>query len=199
MRRFAAAGVAIVAVLATGCKGRLFQTSVQPFFQATEAPGDVTGRWVSEGKETEGLDLATAGDDAWVVRAFDAETSLEGHEAVAALVRFGRVGGTFYWDMTAKQANSTDDLANELQLQLHSLARVRLDGDRMELAFLKPEWVSAALSDARLDLAHFHEGGDDEDGSVILTARTADLETFLESYGEADGVFGEPEIYRRVP
>jgi len=73
--------------------------------------------------------------------------------------------------------------------------RVRLDGETMEIAFLDPEWMSEALADGRLALAHFRDDGEND----ILTAPTADLEAFLATYGEEPEAFGEPEVFRRAP
>lgn len=198
MRRYVAAGLVMAGVLATGCRIRFFQVSVHPFFHTTDAPGDVTGRWVSEGKEAEGLDFVPAGENEWRVDVFDAKAGTEEHKASGGVVRFGRVGGALYWDMTAEKAASTGDLAEEHLLELHSVARLRLDGDTMEIAFLDPEWMSEALADGRVALAHFREGKDDGDGSIILSARTEDLEAFLQAYGDAQEVFGETEVYHRV-
>ena len=199
MRRFVALGLVMAGVLATGCRTRVFQVSVHPFFHATESPGNFAGRWVSEGREGEGLDLVVAGKTDWRVDFFDTRDDGEEERTSGGLVRLGRVGGTLYWDMTAENTDSTGDLAREHLLDLHSVARLRLDGDTMEIAFLDPEWMSHALADGRVDLSHFHEGDGEEDGSIILTARTADLEAFLQTYGEDPGPFGEPEVLHRVP
>jgi hypothetical protein len=199
MRRYVAAGLVVAGVLATGCRVRLFQVSVHPFFHTTDAPGDLGGRWVSEENEAEGLDLAPAGENEWRVDIFDAKAGLEGQKPSGGVVRFGRVGGALYWDMTVEGADATGDLAKEHLLELHSVARVRWDGDTMELAFLDPRWMSEALADGRVDLAHFGEGEDDGDHSIILTARTEELEVFLQAYGDVPEAFSEPEVYHRVP
>ncbi len=198
MRRYVAAGLVMAGVLATGCKTRLFQVSIHPFFDATDAPGDVTGRWLQEGKEAEGLDFVPAGENEWRVDIFEAKDGGEEQESSGGVVRFGRLSGALYWDMTAEKSASTGDLAKELLLELHSVARVRLNGDTMELAFLDPEWMSEALAHGRVDLAHFRESEDDDDHSMILTAPTNELEAFLQTYGDVPEAFSEPEVYHRV-
>jgi hypothetical protein len=199
MRRYVAAGLVLAGVLATGCRIRFFQVSVHPFVHATDAAGDLSGRWVSEGRAAEGLDFAPAGENEWRVDIFDAKAGVEGQEASGGVVRLGRVGEALYWDMTAEEADSTGDLAKEHLLELHSVARVRLDGDTMELAFLDPGWITEALADGRVNLAHFGEGKGEGDHSIILTARTEELEAFLQAYGDVPEAFSEPEVYHRVP
>jgi hypothetical protein len=199
MRRYVAAGLVLAGVLATGCRIRFFQVSVHPFVHTTGAPGDLSGRWMSEERETEGLDFAPAGENEWRVNVFDAKAGVEGEEASGGVVRLGRVGEALYWDMTAEEGDSSGDLAKEHLLGLHSVARVRLDGDTMELAFLDPVWMSEALADGRVSLAHFGEGKDDADHSIILTAPTEELEAFLQAYGGVPEAFSEPEVYHRVP
>jgi len=78
------------------------------------------------------------------------------------------------------------------------VARLRLEGDTMEIACLDAGFMSEAVADGRVHLAHVLEGKADGDHSVILTAPTADLVSFLEAYGESAEPFGEPGIYHRV-
>jgi hypothetical protein len=198
-RRMTMTGLLLTAVLATGCKDHYFQVSVHPFLSTTGAPGDLGGRWVGEGDESTGLVFVPAEEGEWRLDVFDPRAGEEKPaQAALGVLHFGRVGGTLYWDMTAPPVASADELAREHILDLHSVARVRLDGETMEIAFLKPEWMSEALADGRVDLAHFREDEDDREGSVILTAATAALEAFLEAHGEDPDAFGEPEVFHRV-
>jgi hypothetical protein len=196
----ATAALALAGALTVGCGPRFLQQSVQPFVHAIEAPAGVSGRWVSEGDDADGLDLVPSGENTWQVKFFDPDPeATKPEEASVGKVRFGQVGGTLYWDMTADDPPSTDDLVEEHRLDLHSVARVRLDGDSMEITFLRPKWVSEALADGRVNLAHFQEDPDDNDSSVILAARTADLEAFLQAYGEDPEAFHDPVTFHRVP
>ena len=197
MRRdLAVAGLLTAGILATGCRTRFFQVSVHPFFEATDAPGDVAGRWVLEGEDGEGIELEPAGENEWRVDIFEAKDGEGEDKDSGVVVRFGRVGGVLYWDMTAAESDSAGDLAEEHLLGLHSVARVRVDGDTMEIAFLNPYWVAKAIEEGTVELAHFRE--DEDHRSVVLTAPTKELEAFLQAHGDAPEVFSEPEVYHRV-
>lgn len=195
MTRFVAVGLVVAGVLAMGCRTRFLQTSVHPFVQPTEPSVDVTGRWVPEEEETQEIDFVQAGENAWRVDVFDAKAEAGKQKECLGVVHFGRVGSTLYWDLTAAETDSSGDTAKEHLLGLHSLARLRLDGETMEIALLDPEWMSAALADGRLALAHFRDEGEND----ILTAPTADIEAFLATYGEEPEAFGEPEVFHRAP
>jgi hypothetical protein len=203
MRLSTTAALAIAGALGAACGPRCLQQSVQPFVHATGAPAGIGGPWVTE-DDADGLDLVPSGENTWQVNFFDPKPeATKPEEASGGKVRFGQVGATLYWDMTADNPRSADDpqedLREEHRLDLHSVARVRLDGDSMEIAFLRPGWVSKALADGRVNLAHFQEDADDNDSSVILTARTADLEAFLQAYGEDPEAFNDPVTFHRVP
>lgn len=198
MRRYAALGLVTLGILAAGCRPRFFQVSVHPFFEATAVEADVTGRWVSDDDE---LVFSRAGENEWQLRIAEREGSgnAGGMDAPeAAVVRLGRVGGTLFWDMSADEPPSSGELAKEHLLRLHSVARLRLEGDTMEIACLDARFMSEAVVDGRVHLSHVLEGEADGDHAVILTAPTADLVSFLEAYGESAEAFGEPGIYHRV-
>jgi hypothetical protein len=197
MRRYAALGLVTLGILAAGCRPRFFQVSVHPFFEATAAEADVTGRWVSDDDE---LVFSRAGENEWQVRIVerDDKGNAEGEPLEGVVVRLGRVGGTLFWDMSADEPPSSGELAKEHLLRLHSVARLRLEGDTMEIACLDARFMSEAVADGRVHLSHVLEGEADGDHSVILTAPTADLVSFLEAYGESTEAFGEPGIYHRV-
>ena len=198
MRRYAALGLVTLGILAAGCRPRFFQVSVHPFFEATAVEADVTGRWVSDDDE---LIFSRTGENAWRLWIVERDGSgnTQGKDALGeVVVRLGRVGGTLFWDMSADEPPSSGDLAKEHLLRLHSVARLRLEGDTMEIACLDARFISEAVADGRVHLSHVLEGEADGDHSVILTAPTGDLVSFLEAYGESTEAFGEPGIYHRV-
>ena len=199
MRRFTMAGLMLAGLFATGCKEHIFQMSVHPFLATNQALAQVAGRWLAEGDDDGGLEFVRGGENEWQVRLFDSKDSREGGEAAfASRVRFGRVNGALYWDMTTARASAMGDVDLEHELALHSVAKVELHDDTLAFALLKPEWLSAALADGRVDLPHFREGAAADDG-VILTASTAELERFLELYGDDPQAFGDPAVYHRAP
>ena len=198
MRRYAALGLVTLGILAAGCRPRFFQVSVHQFFEATAVEADVTGRWVSDDDE---LVFSRTGESAWRLWIVERDGSgnTQGKDALGeVVVRLGRLGGTLFWDMSADEPPSSGDLAKEHLLRLHSVARLRLEGDTMEIACLDAGFMSEAVLDGRVHLSHVLEGEADGDHSVILTAPTADLVSFLEAYGESAEAFGEPGIYHRV-
>jgi hypothetical protein len=198
MERYAAWGLVTLGILAAGCRPRFFQVSIHPFFEPAVVEAELTGRWASDDDE---LVFARAGENEWQLRIAerDGGGDTRGEDAAeAAVVRLGRVGGMLFWDMSAEEPPSSGELAKEHLLRLHSVARLRLEGDTMEIACLDARFMSEAVAEGRVQLSHVLEGDVDGDQSVILTAPTADLVSFLEAYGESTEAFGEPGIYHRV-
>jgi hypothetical protein len=189
MRGFVAALALAAAVVSAGC----WQVSIHPFFnEATSLPG-AGGRWVSEEEDPDTLELAEAGADTWTARLIEADG-----ESSTALVRFGRVGGELFWDMTAEVPKTPGGLVALHLVPVHSVARVRLDGDRLEVTPLDSRWLAEAIADGRVGLACVdpdEKGGGDD---VLLTASTAELEGFLASWGGDPEAFADTTVYHRA-
>jgi hypothetical protein len=200
MRRWVWAWPVLAGSLLTGCGPRFFQLSLNPFFADGTATVDVGGRWIAEGDEPFGLVFRPTGQHSWAVGLLDCAPDADPATALeesGAVVSLGELDGQLYWDMTVEDTHALGDLAQEHLLGLHSVARLRLEGDSMEVAYLDPDWLRKALADGRVELEHFLEGGQ-EDGSTILTASTADLESFLQEYGDDAEAFGETQVFHRV-
>lgn len=202
MRRWVWAWPALAGILLTGCGPRFLQLSINPFVADGTAAAtiDVGGRWIAEGDEPFGLVFRPTGQHSWRVGLLDCAPDADPATALeesGAVVSLGELDGQLYWDMTVEDPRALGDLAQEHLLGLHSVARLRLEGDTMEVAYLDPDWLRKALADGRVELEHFFEGGQDE-GSTILTASTADLESFLQEHGDDAEAFRETQVFHRV-
>jgi hypothetical protein len=189
MRRFVTVGLAIAGTLTAGCKSQVFQVSVQPFFAASESPDGLAGRWLADDDESDGLELEPVAGGYRIHLFSDSTHPATSRKQYIGLARFGRVAGGLYWDLTSELPANADDVASEHLLRLHSLARVRLEGDALTVALLDPEWLAAALADGRVDLAHIRSGADD---APLLTASTDALVAFVEAHGD------DPDAFRDV-
>ena len=85
--------------------------------------------------------------------------------------------------MTAPEVDEPD-LAKLHRLPVHSLARISLQDDRLEIAFLAPHFVAERAHAGELDVAHL-DLGDDE---ILLTAETEALQAMiLDHWSDAFG------------
>jgi hypothetical protein len=189
MRAWPILGVAFVTV---GCFSNL--VSLAPLSskgQEVALPG-IVGEWVDEGEKP--TVLRFEGDDG-AYRMFVAEDGKEGRGSFE--VTFTTIGDALYWDLLAERPDTEDQdsLWEAHRLPVHGFARVALDGDRLELAFLDPDWVKSAVKDGRSDVALT-----ESDDSLVLTGSTDELRRFIEDCAREEGAFGEPTVFtRRVP
>jgi hypothetical protein len=191
MRRFAAVGLVVVAVSASGCKDQPFQLSVQPFFAASERPEGLAGRWLDE--DGDGIEFEPSGDGFRVHLVAAARTSRARSECLGS-VRLARVGDGLFWDLTAEPVADGNDVAEAHRLRLHSVARVRIEGDHLTIALLDPDWLAAALADGRVDLPHVSHADD----ATLLTAPTGALTDFISAYGDDPLAFRDTGTYDRA-
>lgn len=182
-----------LAVVTAGC---FFQTSVHPFL----APEDgvvlptLAGEWVeAEGDDPDILEFTKAQPtpgDTWTLRLRDKPDT----PPAVLTVRLGHIGEGLYWDMTVPEDENEPALAADHRLPLHSLARVRLDGERLEVAFLEPDWFKKRAAAGELAVAHLGV----EDDEILLTAPTKELQAAVLEL--PDDAFGAASVFvRRAP
>jgi len=190
--------LAVASLLLSGC---LCQTSVHPFVPEAEAidvPG-IDGLWVETGDDNSPstLEIRRA-DNGRMRRLMVGELGETTTEAFRLAI--GRVGDSLVWDMIPE---SGEGLADQQRLPLHTLARLELEGDRLEVAFLDAEWVSSHCLRGDLDLEHLRlvddAGEAQDDDLVILTGLTPDLRGFIEEVLDIDEAFGEADVFVRRP
>lgn len=179
---------ALAFALLLGCVGCIEeladQKAVGPLFAETDRialPG-LAGRWASEGDEPFGFTLGESDGD-YVLT----PTREEGAGRPIA-VRLGRVAGTLYWDATALPGEDRESLREQHLLPLHSIARVRLEGDCLVVTPLRSDWVKSALADGSLETPHV-----EIEGEPLLTGSTAELQQLLLTHGGDEGAFAEEE------
>ncbi len=175
------------ALLGAGCL--VDQRSLQPLFQETQLlqVPEVVGTWAEEGEDPLVLRISAA--DGGI---YELDTIERGRvEGRALLVGLGKIGDRFYWDATAKPSDG-DGLWAEHTLALHSIARIRIEGDRLEIAPMRSDWLDQAVAEGGVEVAHLRL-----DDGIILTAATEDLQRLLLDHGEEDAVFAEPVAFAR--
>ncbi len=183
--------VVAVAVMSTACFN-LGQPSLQPFVTEKDALAlpQIVGTWVQEGDDPDVIRFRAADDKTYEVSTVwpAGETPKRGTLVVA----FGRIGDQLYLDMTARPLDDEDDAWSIHRLPIHTFARVRLDGDRLEVAAMSDKWVTKGLEDSTLDLPHTTQ-----DDTVILTATSDELAQFALAHADDEGAFLDPDVYTR--
>jgi hypothetical protein len=188
MRGTVVAWVVSLAGLGAGC---FVQPSVHPLVVESEAVPEIVGRWVSVDDDG---DVTTLTFRARGRGAYELLLSENGVARQGTLsLRFGRFGGELFWDATALPLEDEDDFWGEHRLPVHGFARVRLDGDRFEIAFLDPQAVRRSIEND--DTALAYERTDD---GILLTASSEALGSWVSAHADDDGTFGDTLVLRRV-
>lgn len=164
-----------VALLGTGCLSHV--RSLQPLCTDDNAVGlpAIVGTWAEEDDDDSTLRFALPdqeNDDArhLLLTVKDKEEGGPGVFAVA----FTTIGDDTYWNLTPLAGDEEEDLWRAHRLSTHGFARIALDGNRLEIAFLDADWLKTALADGRVALAHTRV-----DGEIVLTASTDELRAFV--------------------
>jgi hypothetical protein len=183
------------ALLAIGCLSS--QPAVQPWLDTQEAvalPG-IVGTWLEKGEHPLRMGIGPLDPDTSNRLPLYELTFIEKGKPVRGTfaLTFGRLDDTLYWDMTALPLDETDGLWDAYRLPLHSIARVALEGDTLEITPLDPDWVKAALSDGSLVTDHVLL-----DGDPLLTGETAELQRLVREHADEES-FGAPIVFARRP
>ena len=172
--------------LLLGCVGCIEELADQKAVEPLFAEGDrvsepaLVGAWASDGDEPFTLSIRASDGD------YTLTTSERGRTGRPVAVRLGRIGGTLYWDATSLPGEDHEGLREQHLLPLHSIARVRVEGDRLVVAPLRSDWVKAALAAASLDTPHA-----EIEGEPLLTGSTAELQQLLLAHGGDEDAFAE--------
>jgi hypothetical protein len=195
MRRCSLLGVVALGLLLPAC---IWQGSVHPFFGEDDYVGvpGLSGVWEEEGSQGASLEFRDDGAGQWELLTRGGP----GEPPERFAVRVGRIDGALMWDMTLSSSEEREDGDAEGHLlKLHTCAALRLDGDRLEVRLLDPDWVADELRAGRLDLDHTVVGEGGRSERTVLTASTAQLREFLQAQLAEDGAFGEASAFRRRP
>ncbi len=181
--------IGMLALATTGC---ITQPSLQALFTGGDCetvPG-IEGTWVQEGDGDEPMFMTLRpleGSEYEMTLAGDGKAMPE-----TFAVRFGRIEGDLYWDLTARPLDDEDALWGLHRLPVHSFARVRWQDAQLEVAFLDPGWIKDALDEGGLDIAHAMI-----DRDLVLTASTEDLQRLITHHAQDADFFGSPFVFHR--
>lgn len=183
---------ALIGLLVMATTGCITQPSLQPLFTGGDSetvPG-IEGTWAQEGDGDEPMFMTLR-----PLEGSEYEMTLAGDGKVmpgAFAVRFGRIEGDLYWDLTARPLADEDALWGLHRLPVHSFARVRWQDAQLEVAFVDRGWMKDAIEEGGLDIAHATI-----DRDRVLTASTQDLQQLIADHAQDAGFFGSPCVFHR--
>lgn len=192
--RISRAGLALAAALAlSACDS--WPMVLHPIVSEKEqAPAtELLGEWQIP-EESDALRFERRGRLVEFRPASPNEDATESEEEIKAIYDYRalRVGRYWVLDLTSAQSSRDESFAVPVRL----LMRIELFGDSIDVRFLSGKWVTEELEKGRLDLPHEKL----EDGSLLITASTKELQKFLSYNAWDDLAFPQADAkYERRP
>jgi hypothetical protein len=176
--------------LTAGC----WVQSVYPFYEESDVVADdsLAGTWVGEA-ELQPCLLNTAFDPGEKIYNIAMSKSAEATEEMKCVEMTAKghlvqLGSQRFVDVVPTDEKSL--------AQLHSLMKVKLDGQNLVLVPLDADWLADAIRDKTLDLIARIDEKVVPPVDVILTSPTRDLRNLLRKSGDAEGAFSDKDQMR---
>jgi hypothetical protein len=160
--------------------------SLHPFFTDEDIVFNekLLGMWVSDSGEK--YKFARSGDNHYELLYVD--DGLARFEA-----RLIELGGATYLDLYPKLLGNDIDLYPTNCVQAHTLARVTIGEDSISITMMDGDWLKQLSDRNQLTLAHERL----DNGMIVLTAPTRELQAFALKHADDKEVFGEAEVFHR--
>jgi len=180
--------LALISAAAAGCddSGNPFVVSLQPFYTNADLEADpaLIGTWKDkEGDVSFTFEVGTEKEFTLVVKEREGEQETSG-EFEAHLMR---LGGWWFIDFFPKNNSGEEEFHRVHFFRGHSIARVELGQDSMQIAFLNANWLSARIEEKSIDTPH-----EMADGSLLLTGTIQEVQELAYFYANDEKAFADP-------
>jgi hypothetical protein len=193
------AALAVGSIVATGCDGdgALFVVSLQPVYTQLDLEADsrLNGMWSDkEGDVTFSFEQATENGKANEYKLVVKEKNGEQEESGEFEVRVVRLGAYHFLDIYPQSSKEGSDFYRLHFTRAHTFARLEINEDSIQLAFLSASWLEAKMDEKSVDTPCVKV--DDE---LLLTGTTEEVQEFVFSYASNDEAFANPVLLERHP
>ncbi len=186
--------LALVGFAAAGCddSGNPFVVSLRPFYTKVDLEADpgLVGTWRDdEGYVSFTFQQGTEKEYTLVLKEREGgqETSSEFE------VHLMRLGGSWFIDFFPKGNSGVDEFYRVHFFRGHSIARVELGQDSMQMSFLSASWLSARIHEKSIDTPH-----ERADETLLLTGTTEEVQELAYLYANDEKAFAEPLSLERT-
>ena len=193
------AALAVGSIVATGCDGdgALFVVSLQPVYTQLDLEADsrLNGMWSDkEGDVTFSFEQATENGKANEYKLVVKEKNGEQEESGEFEARVVRLGTYYFLDIYPQSSKEGSDFYRLHFTRAHTFARLEINEDSIQLAFLSASWLEAKMDEKTVDTPCVKV--DDE---LLLTGTTEEVQEFVFSYASNDEAFANPVLLERHP
>lgn len=191
------AALAVGSVVATGCDsdGYPFIMSLQPLYTQLDLEADsrLNGMWTDkEGDVTfsfeEGAEEGKEKAYKLVVKDKD-----EGQEESGEFdVRLVRLGASYFLDIYPRSSKEGNEFYRAHFTRAHTIARVEINQDSIQMAFLSASWLKAKMMEKSVDAPYVKT-----EDALLLTGTTEEVQELVFSHANDDEAFPDPLLLKK--
>jgi len=191
------AALAVGSVVATGCDsdGYPFIMSLQPLYTQLDLEADsrLNGMWTDkEGDVTfsfeEGAEEGKEKAYTLVVKDKD-----EGQEESGEFdVRLVRLGASYFLDIYPRSSKEGNEFYRAHLTRAHTIARVEINQDSIQMAFLSASWLKAKMMEKSVDAPYVKT-----EDALLLTGTTEEVQELVFSHANDNEAFPDPLLLTR--
>ncbi len=191
------AALAVGSVVATGCDsdGYPFIMSLQPLYTQLDLEADsrLNGMWTDkEGDVTfsfeEGAEEGKEKAYTLVVKDKD-----EGQEESGEFdVRLVRLGASYFLDIYPRSSKEGNEFYRAHFTRAHTIARVEINQDSIQMAFLSASWLKAKMMEKSVDAPYVKT-----EDALLLTGTTEEVQELVFSHANDDEAFPDPLLLKK--
>jgi hypothetical protein len=163
-------------------------------------PG-LVGKWspMEEGEEGEVWRFVKAGESGYRLIIEPKEEKKDSQEDRPAQraefdARLLKLGDHMFLDLYPEQPKFENDFYMMHLVPAHSFFKISIEGDILKLVMLDYDWLEKMLEKRKIKLKHERL----EDGPIVLTASTKELQKFFKKYADNRDAFQNPGLMRRI-
>lgn len=183
-----AMALALASFIPAGCddSGNPFAVSLQPFYTKADLETDprLSGTWIDKEDEVT-FTFEQGEENEYLVTVKERESGQEFSGEFE--VHLMRLGVTWFLDFFPKGTGEGDEFYRIHFLRAHSIARVEISEDSIQMAFLSGSWLQKKIEGNTVDTPH-----EKADGSLLLTGTTAEVQKLAYLFGNDDEAFADP-------
>jgi hypothetical protein len=189
--------MALGSIVVTGCDsgGSPFIASLQPLYTQLDLEADsrLNGIWCDkEGDVTfsfeEGKSEGEEKEYNLVVKEKDGEQEVSG-EFEARVVR---LGAFYFLDIYPQRSQEGNEFYRAHFARAHTIARVEISQDSIQMAFLSASWLKAKLEEKSVDTPCV-----EVDDALMLTGTTKEVQELVFSHANDDGAFADSMLLEK--
>ncbi|OEJ99768.1 hypothetical protein BFP71_09390 [Roseivirga misakiensis] len=116
----------------------------------------------------------------------------EGDERTEYTAHLVRIGKDYFLDILP-DAEQSDYAFGAIMLPTHTFLRIDLDKDNLNIQRFDLERMAELFERNQVRLRH-----ENVDGTMVITAKPKELQSFIKRYALKKGVFEEKEVFKRI-